>query len=255
MVVSLALPLEGGTSRQPEMVIRVNRRTAGVAAQAGGGTVLLYHLVTDAFVVFRGIGRIAALEYGAELGPVLCRIDDYRGFAAPVVGEAESRVRGVRSMLWLDAERVAEIVAQGTAPGPPAGMEEPASVFDADRTFAAIEEEVLRRWDSRCAVTGEQVPASGGSVPLFVVPIRPRTLGGPLHVRNFLPMVEVAARAWTFGHISAGPQLDMLAVLDALELDLLERMHSEGKLLVPAVEDWWPDPEHLAFHRTHVFAH
>jgi hypothetical protein len=255
MAQRLALALDGGTPQPRSAVLSIDRRTAALAARAGGTSVLLYQLVSDSLVVFRGTGRIAALEYGAERGPVICRIDSFRAFETPVVSEAEARLPRVRMLLLLSDERVAEVLREGRSPGGPPALEEQAIPFSDDQAYATIESQVLERWRFTCAVTGERYDAKVPATRLFVVPIRPRPRGGPLHARNYLPMVEPAARAWTLGHISAGPQLDFLAVLDQLDAGLLERMRREGKLLVPGGVEFGPDPDHLAYHRTHVFAH
>ena len=63
----------------------------------------------------------------------------------------------------------------------------------------------------------------------------------------------MAERAWTHGHLTVGHELGLLADLARIEPELLEAIRPEFQLLVPEDPQLWPDPEHIAFHREHVF--
>lgn len=235
------------------VVLPLDRRAADAAARAGGQTVLIYQIVPRSLVTFLGRGRVAGLTYPAERGPIMCRVEDYAPFLAPEVSSAEASLPRAQLMLSLSDERFAEIFEHGTVLPELAADEAPAPYLG---TYLTIRDQVLAAWDYRCAVTGQRyAPQGKAACELEVIPIRPREMGGPLHVRNCLPLTPKAADAWRRGWIAAGPGLQMLAVLDRLEPDLLEQMRPEGQLLVPANAALVPDAEHLAFHREHVFAH
>ena len=135
------------------------------------------------------------------------------------------------------------------------GVAEAGAVFEADMDVRfAIYRQVLERWDYRCAVTGERFP---GATPLHeeleVAMIRPQALGGPLHVRNYLPMVTEAAELWLHGNMTVTDSLLLSFVFDRVDPNLLRRIPSGFRLIVPTDPELRPDPAHLAFHRQHVF--
>jgi len=160
-------------------------------------------------------------------------------------------------MLTLSDERYAEIIAAAT-PGAPATAEaaEAHFSFEAEHApmdaYLAVRAEVLRRWNYCCAITDTQF-AEGLAPELRLVPIRPREMGGPLHASNYLPMVELAERAWLTGGISATDDLEIVAVMDRLDPDLLAAMPPNGRLVVPADAALRPDIGHLAYHRSYIF--
>jgi hypothetical protein len=236
-------------------VVLVDERTALAASRRLGETALLYRRDGQGLRFFAR-GRINAIEEpeGDRFG---CRIKALARFDIPVDGAAEARAPGVRRMLTLTEERYAEIVEAGMAVADAAlGAAEAVSSFDAERApvdaYLAVRAEVLRRWNYCCAITDMQF-ARGEAPELRLVPIRPREQGGPLHASNYLPMVEIAERAWLTGSIAVTDDLEFVAVMDRLDPDLLAAMPPDGKLLVPADPALRPDAEHLAYHRTYVF--
>jgi hypothetical protein len=231
----------------------LDRRTADAAARAGGQTVLLYRIVPKSLVTFLGQGRIARLEYRERAASIACRIEDYRAFAAPEVSSSEAAIPRARIMLPLSDERFAEIVDRSATSDTAQHAEEASAPFVS--TYLTVRDQVLRAWNYRCAVTGTRFAPTDAPSRLEVIAIRPRAAGGPLHVQNCLPLVAMAASAWRQGWIAAGPGLDILAVQNRLDPDLLERMRPEGTLLVPDRPELAPDPEHVTYHREHVFAH
>lgn len=253
-MAKLALAIEESVLRHgADVVLGVDRRVANAAAGEGGRDVLLYQLVPGSFVRFLGLGRLGALIFGAERDTITCRIEGVRAFVSPVTSTAETGLPRAQSMLSLTDERFAEILAGSDLAE--IQIEEADAAFAPDTaTYEAIYRQVLERWDYRCAVTGQRFPeATGTHRELRLVAIRPRERGGPLHVRNYLPMVEDAARAWQRGDIGVTDGLEFVAVQDRLSADLLERMRPDGRLLVPDAASLGPDPQHLAYHRTHVF--
>lgn len=242
------------------MLVELDDRTSQAVFRSIHDGILLYRHVAKTFVMFLGLGRVAGCTVGAA-GRLIWRFDELRWLAAPVISDAELQAPRVQRMLALSPERFIEIVAQGTtARAADKAVQEASAAFDIDRragpeVYVAVHDEVLRRWDHRCAITGRRfAPGPRPHPDLQVVEIRPRRLGGPLHTANYLPMVAMAQSPWRSGAISVGPQFDFLAVLDRLEPELLKAMRPEGCLLVPDDPAFWPGAEHLAFHRTYVFA-
>lgn len=231
----------------------VTRQTATAAFQHIGRSVLLYTM-GPASAAFAAVGRVAGIDAAGER--LVCRIDNIRLLETPVVG-LDHAVPGVRRLLLLSDQRFEEIVAKGVLPGAVtdfAAPYEPHPEGPTPETYVAIHDQVLRGWDFRCAITGERHPSAGRPHPVLdVVAIRPRAEGGPLHGRNFMPMIALARDAWNAGRITVTPDYDFVAVQNRLEPELLERMRRDGKLLLPADRHYWPDPTHLAYHRTVVF--
>lgn len=252
-MVRLALAAgDEATFEGERAMLPVDRRTGDAAARTGGGPVLVYRVLPETFVLFVGRGRIAGIEYGVDR-VVTVRLDSYAAFQAPVPATGELHLPRVRAMLSLSDERAAEINRAGrAAPEGPALEESQARL--SPETYVAVRDQVLRNWDYRCAITGQRdEPRRGQRPALDVVAIRPREVGGPLHVRNFLPLIPLAARAWERGDISAGPGFDIIAVQNRLDPELLERMAMSGRLVLPDDPMLGPDPEQIAYHRRHVF--
>lgn len=236
-------------------VLLLDERTALATSRRLGETVLLYRRDGQELRFFAR-GRINAIEE-PEVGRFGCRIKAFVRFGVPVDGSTEARAPGVRRMLALTDERYAEIVAAGMPTAEAVlGAAEAMSSFEADRApvdaYLAVRAEVLRRWNYCCAITDMQF-AAGQAPELRLVPIRPREMGGPLHASNYLPMVELAERAWLTGGLSVTEDLEFVAVMDRLDPDLLAAMPPNGKLIVPDDLALRPDAEHLAYHRTYVF--
>ena len=257
----LAIAIEDdGQSDDKSLVVELDDRTSQATFKSRGDAVLLYRLVERTFIMFLGSARIGGFTVAAA-GRLIWRLDDVRRFRVPVISEAELHVPRVRRMLWLSAERFGEILEQGAASLLVGKVvEEAGAPFDSERrghgleSLVAVHDEVLRRFNYRCAITGRQFkPGPRPHPDLGVVEIRPRRLGGPQHAANYLPMIPMAEPAWRSGAISVGSQFDFLAVLDRLEPEVLEAMRPEGRLLVPDDPAFWPAAEHLAFHRTHIF--
>lgn len=240
-------------------VLPVAKRTGQAAYRQLGETVLLYRAVVDTMVLYLGRGRLLGVEH-AEGGFQLLTLVGYEPFAAPVPDDTDARTPGVRRMLSLGPARFDEIVALGMA-GPGAGMlAEAATAFEHQRasghdTYLLLHDRVLERWKHRCVLTGAQFgPSSTRPHPhLKIVAIRARTLGGPLHVRNFLPMTAEAEIAWKAGHITLGPDFGFQVAKHRIDPEFEERLVPIGKLSLPPEPSHWPDVEQIAFHRDHIF--
>jgi len=115
-------------------------------------------------------------------------------------------------------------------------------------TYTAIHRQVLIAYEYRCALTGARFAPIAGLHPfLSVVPIQPRELGGPLHVANFLPLSEAAARAFAADHFLIAD--DFSITVDHAVIDRTLASRIEPRLRVPADPLYRPDPVHLAFRR------
>lgn len=249
----LALPLEG--VKEPlggGFELALAERASQLAFRQRGQLVLLYRLLPG-MVVFVGRARIAGFRIDPE-GSMLWSFDRYEPFATPPTSDLEAGSPSAKRLLTLAPERFAAIIEAGSRrPELPGHSEPPGRLFVND-AFLLVNDRVLALWNYRCAVTGRQFAARNGIHPqLAVVPIRPPELGGLLHVRNYLPMVARARRAFEAGALSIGPNLDFLIVPDRLDPETFASLRSEGTLLVPDDPGLRPDPNHLRWHRTHVF--
>ncbi|MDB5539559.1 MAG: hypothetical protein JWQ89_1286, partial [Devosia sp.] len=193
---------------EDESLLGFDRAAFRLTARAGqsahrhfGKVVIVYRTVPNEMVLFLGSGRVDGLDHHAPEQQI-CRMVDYQAFAAPLASIAEARVPGVRRSLSLSDERFEEILRSASEFSALA-LDEANAVFAQDReagldAYLKVHDRVLQRWGHRCVFTGLQfAPSSTRPHPqLSVVAIRPRELGGPLHVRNYLPMVAEAGFAW-----------------------------------------------------------
>jgi hypothetical protein len=240
---------------------RITRRAAQIAHKAFGELIIVYHRSPDA-LLFVGSGRAVGLDYEGPEHDTL-RLDDYRAFSMPVMSgrESEAHDPGVRRSILLEQARFDEIL--GLAAGAEMNAQalaEAAVAFEDDRqagldAYLKLHDRVLQRWGYRCAFTGAQFePSLVRPHPgLRVVAIRPRELGGPLHVRNFLPMTPEVEQAWLHGHITLGPSCGFVVSERLIDPELHERLSPIGKLDLPAEPSRWPDAELVAYHRLHIF--
>ncbi len=240
-------------------VLPVAKRTGQAAYRQLGETVLLYRAVVDTMVLYLGRGRLVGVEH-AEGGFQLLTLVSYEPFASPVTDDADARTPGMRRMLSLETTRFDEIVAAGMGGPGSAMLAESATAFEHQRasdidTYLLLHDRVLGRWKHRCVFTGARfAPSDARPHPkLKVVAIRSRALGGPLHVRNFLPMTAEAEMAWNAGHITLGPGFGFQVAKHRIDPEFEERLAPIGKLSLPPEPSHWPDVEQIAFHRDHIF--
>lgn len=123
---------------------------------------------------------------------------------------------------------------------------EPVSI----ETLYALHQAVLLRADFHCVLTGKDFSATPQQ--LLAVPIQPHTAGGALHVDNFLCLCTDADHAFSLGHLTIGPQLELVVDLSRIDPEFFEQLNPLGRLLV-GPNSMPPDPLALLFHRTQVF--
>ncbi len=244
-----------------EVEVPVDVRTGDALLRARRQPVLLYR-PEPAFNLFIATGRVAAMEFGSEGAPRLCRIGQFQDFHTPVVSDLEAALPRRQRHLVLSDDRFAELLAQGVdTDAPMLGAEEMGVRFEAggaDRTdiYRRVYAEVMRRWDYHCPFTGRAFEAIDGPHPdLEIVAIRARDAGGPLHVDNYLPMLPAVAAAWRAGQLTLGPDLAFWVDKQRIDPELEELLRPIGRLLEPASSGTGPDQRYLAFHRQHVFGH
>ncbi|WP_423066574.1 hypothetical protein [Devosia sp. CN2-171] len=261
-MAKLALAVEEERQLGPDRVsFRITSRAGQVAQRAFGETIIVYQRAGN-LVLFMGSGRALVLEHAAA-GFNRLTLSDYRAFAVPVPSDAEGEVRdpGVRRNLSLEDARFEEILHLATAADIGAqALAEANAVFAVDRqnaidAYLKVHDRVLLRWKYRCVFTGAQFePSETRPHPdLRVVALRPRELGGQLHVRNYLPMVAEAEHAWTHGHMALGPSLGFLVSERLIDPEFRERLLPSGKLSLAEEPSFWPDSEAVAYHRANIF--
>ncbi len=238
---------------------RITTRSAQLAHRAFGQSIVVYRQSRDA-LMFIGTGLVLGLDFEAA-GFELVRLGSFRSFSVPSLDAAETRDPGVRRGLSLDDNRFDEILQQALATDVSAqALAEAQGVFAHDReealqAYQRVHDRVLQRWNHRCVVTGAQfAPSSTRPHPdLRVVAIRPREFGGPLHVRNYLPMVSEAEHAWVRGHITLGPSFGFQLSARLIDPEFSEQLLPLGRLNLPENPSLWPDLDLIAYHRAHIF--
>lgn len=119
--------------------------------------------------------------------------------------------------------------------------------------YVRLSVEVLRRWNYRCAITGEPfAPADPPHPFLEVTAIRSREAGGPLHVSNFFPLSKEAARAWKNGQIIVGDDFRMWGAFATIGSEILGRLVPLGHLTVPRRKDHRPALRHFRWYRNWI---
>jgi len=254
MALALALDSEtGGTERR----LPIDRRMLRRVVAALGETILLYRFVAGSFVMFVATGKVAGVEIAADDTGLKCRITELTALPVPPVRPDLLIVPGVQRLLSLPPAAFAAVLEEAHAAQAGSGAEEAATPFAGPlRQGAALEvyRRVLAGWGHRCAITGQVFPA--GPIPhpdLRLAFLRPRQQGGPLHVRNLMPMIAAAETAWTSGALSATHDHRIVAVIEEIGLVLFDRIERVGRLHLPQDEHYWPDPDHLAYHRAQIF--
>lgn len=254
-MAKLALAFKGETTGT-ELSVAVDRTTARAAAAALGETILLYQPTGETIVLFRALGKVAAVEIGTD-GVYACRVRDVAELARPQT-HAWPQTRRARQMLTLDVGTFDDVVAAGrTVEADAPALAEAAIRFDSSTRSAAhvrVYRQVLEAYGFRCAVTGRQFTAALVPDGLRMVFVRPRAQGGPVHVRNLMPMVPEAELDWLRGSISATGEHLLTLVWANLSGEVAEALEaSGGKLHLPADPRYRPDPDHLAYHRSQIF--
>lgn len=122
-------------------------------------------------------------------------------------------------------------------------------------TLRSLYSQVLLAYGYVCALTGKAFdpPRDFLHDRLEIVPIQPLTMGGALHVDNFLCLSRHAAEAFRAGHIGVGPHFELIADLSRIDPELLETLNPTGYLGRPNDTHRQPDLQAFAFHREHIF--
>ncbi len=258
----LALAVADNSTLGPDQAtIRISARAGQLAHKAFGQSILIYQRAPR-LLRFIGRGRVLGLHHDAPEFNLL-QLGDLRSFEVAVPSDVASEVNdpAVRRSLSLSEERFEEILHLATAGEiSKQAMDEANTVFAQDResvlaAYLKVHDRALLRWRYRCVFTGSEFgPAEVRPHPhLRVVAIRPRELGGPLHVRNYLPMVPEAEHAFTHGHITLGPSFGFQVAERHIDPEFRERLLPLGRLTLPAEPSLWPDLELIAYHRTNIF--
>ena len=251
-MVKLALAAGRGSELTgSRAIIAADQRASDAAYERLGETVLVYLHVNGVVLDFVGQGRVKNSGLGSGAGRVVT-IEPYMPFGVPVSGEVEREAPGARRMLELEDRRFDDILAQSTAVQRLAAEEAVGSFASKPtaETYTAIRDQVLRVWRYQCAFTGALEKAGS---ELSIVAIRPRDQGGPLHVHNYLPMVEGLEGAWRAGQFSVGEDHRILGDLYRLPPEVQDSMVALFKMLLPDDPKDYPDASLLEWHRSNVF--
>ncbi len=242
------------------LALNVRGRTAEALFRHLGQPVLFYKVVPEIMLLFLGRGRVAGLESLGD-GRLIGRLDRVERFLAPVSAVSEASAPGVKTHLALGGERFQKVLDDagvGLDAGATTALAEAALQFErAARTggaapYLAIHDQVLGRWDYRCAFTGARFAAARERPhpDLSVIAIQPREQGGPLHTRNFLPATADAAQAFQSGALAVGSDYGLVVAAGRIEAGLTERLLPH--LLLPEDDALWPSPELLRYHRREI---
>jgi hypothetical protein len=238
-----------------ELRISVDRNTSRSAAASLGDTILLYHPAGDSLLLFRALGKVAAVEISSD-GVYFCRVRDVVDLLAPQP-LPWVQTRRARQMLALDITTFDAIVTGGRTTEESPSLQEAETGFDPmarDAAHVQVYRQVLEAYGFRCAVTGRQFPAGRMPDGLRMVFVRPRAQGGPVHVQNLMPMVPEAELDWLRGTISATGEQLLTIVWSNLSGEVAEALETHGgKLHLPADIRYCPHPDHLAYHRDRIF--
>lgn len=136
------------------------------------------------------------------------------------------------------------------------GFEEPAEPYDngppaSIEIYLELHRQILAAYDSRCAATGERFETAWQDLP--VIAIRPRELGGKLHIGNCLPLCVQAALEFAQGHFTIGVDNELIVDRCRTSDDLSQRLNGDGKLIAPSDPTFRPDADNLRFHRERIF--
>jgi hypothetical protein len=136
------------------------------------------------------------------------------------------------------------------------GFEEPAEPYDSGppasiEVYLELHRQVLAAYDSRCAVTGERFETAWQELP--VIAIRPRELGGKLHIGNCLPLCVAAALEFAQGYFTIGVDNELIVDRSRISLALTQRLNADGRLIGPVDSAFRPDADNIRFHRERIF--
>lgn len=261
-MVRLALAVAGENRLGPDRAaFRISARAGQLAYKAFGQSILIYQRAPQ-LLRFVGRGRVFGLQDDVPEFNLL-QLVDFLSFDTTVPSDLATEINdpAVRRSLTLSEERFEEVLRIAAAGEiSRQALDEANAVFAHDResalaAYLKVHDRTLQRWRYRCVFTGvEFSPSEIRPHPqLRVVAIRPRKLGGPLHVRNYLPMVAEAEHAFRSGHITLGPGFGFQVAERHIDPEFRERLLPLGRLALPAEPSLWPDLELIAYHRNNIF--
>lgn len=184
-----------------------------------------------------------------------CILQSVERFIIPVEGTSEAGIPGLKRYLRLGEDRYEAIVGQARANGLVTAAEADTDYapVGGTLTYSSVYKQVLRAWDFRCALSGQRFGSVPGLHPeLEVVAIKPLVAGGPMHVRNFIPVAASLAQEWMNGTIAVGSNGELLVVFNRLRKELVGLIAQSAGLGSPIDARYAPDPELLTWHKAHV---
>jgi hypothetical protein len=200
---------------------------------------------------YAAAGRLATLRPDTG-SPLLLRIDvaGLRWLAPPPVRPlsdgnslAEVTEQQFEAML-RSADRptgisgLAERIVQ-TPYAPPLGQD----------LLGNVVETVKREYGYACALTSKKLAAE----ELRVAVIRPKPLGGSLHVKNCLALCPEADAAFAAGHFTVRDNGRIIIDKSRINPALLAAINATGRLLWPKNPALRPTQDNLDYHRRFVF--
>lgn len=237
-----------------------DRHLLSLMGQAVGDVVLFYEATAFDKIVFIACGVLRGIDsLDGENGVLVARLADIKFFEISAVSESASGA-GNASFMTLQTERFEEILTEvnGARLDGFSLPDQHPIIFDRDvpslETYRAVYELALERANYTCAFTGQVFERFAGIHPdLNVVAIRPLSDGGRLHTSNLLVLSGGVMEAFDRGHITVGDDHGVIANLSVVDLQLLGTLNPSGRLILSSNQDFWPDPEQLAYHRRHIF--
>jgi hypothetical protein len=234
----------------------IDQRTAEVLAKEFSKWALLYTYAPSLPPSFVGRGVISGLATMDAPNMRLCVLDQVERFIVPVDGGIEAVTPGLRRYIRLEDARYEAIVADALANGR-AGLSEADAEYQSDVArpglYSAVYRQVLEAWDYRCALTGQRYKRVPGLHPdLEVVPIKPMSVGGEMHVRNFIPIAVGLKASWMSGGVGVGADGDLLLSLNRLDAKWIAVLAKAKSIGSPKDMRYRPDWTLLAWHKAHV---
>lgn len=124
-------------------------------------------------------------------------------------------------------------------------VEEASALFHPLDTYGQIAQQVRLAARGICAFSGvEALPGEGSATP-----IQPVSLGGRVHVRNFIYLHDEPAAMFSRFAWTVGPELEIIADAHAVTAQMLSTVNPTGKLVISDDPADRPDERALAWHR------
>lgn len=234
----------------------IEHRTAEVLAKELSKWALLYSYSPSLPPIFVGRGVITAIAAMEAPNTRMCVFDKVERFIVPVDGGIEAVTPGLKRYIRLEDALYESIVADAQAKAR-VGLAEADAPYQGAAPkpglYSVIYRQVLDAWDYRCALTGKRYRRVQGLHPeLEVVPIRPMSGKGEMHVHNFIPVAAGLKQAWMSGGLGVGADGALLLSLDRLEPEWFAVLAKAKFVGSPKDLRYQPDPGLFAWHKQHV---